>query len=1060
MISNFYTTLGVDQSATTDVIKKAYRKLALRYHPDKNRNDPKAAEKFTEIQLASEILMDATKRRKHDADLKYLAGLKAFNMTTETRTHKTTTTKTNSMYTQSNQNTGYYSSPQSWEDIYEGRSAKMDSFLKKHMGKTSRDQSTDWRGKKMNEPQGRQNQHTQQNAQTQNKQQQGSQHWNSSQQNGQNKHKTQQNQQNAQSEYKQPNTQSQQYQNQSPQSQRYQKRRDQQNQQEQSQQNRQNQQRQNPEENNIPQNWNGDKSESQAGPTNTTASKPKPQYSHAYNANKKTNNNIPGSSSNMFTTQKFPSPHQQSQKQNGEKPKDQHHGEFLKNNSFSSPLKTFGFNTRGNVGDHTQVDEEEDVIIIEEKEHTNDFRTEGTNSKKSQFSAGLKHSKNNFSKLPTKKKKDIFSAPNEGSRLTPNYDYNADQTQEDIIDLSDHINSTSNTPRRDTQNSGINGSAKTSQENGIFKKGSHHQNFGIHSQDKSSIDNANHRDSKNLYNLKTNSRKFATRDSTKHLDMNGDLPFVNIDGEETGSFSDNDNNYLDSDDDVTVMNNSRDPPPINIDINSTIDPLPKPAPSTPKPKPNIAARSKRLRVVSNGTNPISETPVESPRATKKSEVTTPAGSGGGEKRRKIDTSQNNYQQKHVNLEDSRIQLKPGWNSPSGRESGVNKEQPNCPKNNQRSPIRSGNPSVRIHSKTGEDQATGDELFDNQNCANTNELNRRSPLQKTRKNNRQETSSPGTPFALQNKAAGNNRSSRSKIPNQKTSNFKSLGNSHKSINDGYFNPGLPGRSSALAFSTATSNDLPSNTSPFDLNVINNTPPFTETSGKFTMNGISESIRSEFSGEVEIENIKVLKRREQNFQMFRRYLSTVLCETQNFDLPEVPAYKDLKFTHINETVIPVLPKHITQKPYNQLFNSTVLIHPETYDHMDYKCKKRMPTEIHIIKPAGGVQILNVTWSKHPEDFFYIETDELIQYVEDTKRYIEEWRLFSNQVQESLSQSSMFLTSQLNDDTIADKFTIQKIKDSVHIDMQNADIWRSALTAHFDFLGKYQKLLGIFS
>lgn len=74
--------------------------------------------------------MDATKRRKHDADLKYLAGLKAFNMTTETRTHKTTTTKTNSMYTQSNQNTGYYSSPQSWEDIYEGRSAKMDSFLK------------------------------------------------------------------------------------------------------------------------------------------------------------------------------------------------------------------------------------------------------------------------------------------------------------------------------------------------------------------------------------------------------------------------------------------------------------------------------------------------------------------------------------------------------------------------------------------------------------------------------------------------------------------------------------------------------------------------------------------------------------------------------------------------------------------------------------------------------------------------------------------------------------------------------------------------------------------
>lgn len=1050
MISNFYTTLGVDQSATTDVIKKAYRKLALRYHPDKNRSDPKAAEKFTEIQLASEILLDATKRRKHDADLNYLAGLKAFNMPTETRTHKTTTTKTNPMYTQSNQHAGYYSHPQSWEDIYEGRSAKMDSFLKKHMGKTSRDQSTDWRGKKMNEPQGRQNQHTQQNAQTPNKQQ-GSQNWNTPQQNGQNKNKTQ-NQQNAQSEYKQPNTQSQQYQNQSPQSQRYQKRRDQQNQ--------QNQQRQNPEDSNIPQNWKGDKSESQAGYTNTkNASKPKSQYSHAYNANMKTNNNIPGSSSSMFTTQNISSPHQQPQKQNGEKPKDQHNGDFSKNNSFFSPLNTFGFNTRENVGDHTQVDDEEDVIIIEEKNYKNDLRAEGTNSKKSQFATGLKNSKNKFSKLPTTKKKDIFSALNDGSRETPNYDYNPDQTQEDIIDISDHINSTRNTPRHDAKNSGTNGSAKISRENGIFNKGGHHQDSGLHSQDKSSIDNANHRDSKNLYNLKTNSRKFATRDSPKHPDMDGDLSFVIIDGEETGSFSENDNNYLDSDDDVTVMNNSRDPPPINIDINSTIDPLPKPAPSTPKPKSNVAARSKRLRVVSNGTNPISEIPVESPRATKKSEVTTPAGSGGGEKRRKIDTIHNNYQPKHVNLGDSKIQLGPGWNSPNGHESGSNKEQINGPKNNQRSPIRSGNPSVRIHSKTGEDQATGDEKFGNQNHVNTNEHNRKSPLQKTRKINGQETSSPGTPFALQNKAAVNNRSSRSKISNQKTSNFKSLGNSHKGINDGYFNPVLQGKSSASAFSTATSNGSP-NTSPFNLNVINNTPPFTETSGKFTMNGISESIRSEFSGEVEIENIKALKRREQNFQMFRRYLSTVLCETQNFDIPEVPVYKDLKFTHINETVIPVLPKHIVQKPYNNLFNSTVLIHPETYDHLDYNSNKKMPTEIHIIKPAGGVQILNVTWSKHPEDFFYIETDELIQYVEDTKRYIEEWRLFSNQVQESLSQSSMFLTSQLNDDTIADKFTIQKIKDNVHIDIQNADIWRSALTAHFDFLGKYQKLLGIFS
>ena len=63
---DYYAVLEIDRNATAEEIKRAFRKAAVKYHPDKNRNNPEAEAKFKQINEAYQVLSDANKSALYD----------------------------------------------------------------------------------------------------------------------------------------------------------------------------------------------------------------------------------------------------------------------------------------------------------------------------------------------------------------------------------------------------------------------------------------------------------------------------------------------------------------------------------------------------------------------------------------------------------------------------------------------------------------------------------------------------------------------------------------------------------------------------------------------------------------------------------------------------------------------------------------------------------------------------------------------------------------------------------------------------------------------------------
>ena len=88
-MKNHYQTLGIERTSSQDEIKQAYRKLALKFHPDKNDGDKFFEERFRQIQEAYEVLSDLYEKGKYDSDFdRFFVGRQSYENTYPNQTYQ------------------------------------------------------------------------------------------------------------------------------------------------------------------------------------------------------------------------------------------------------------------------------------------------------------------------------------------------------------------------------------------------------------------------------------------------------------------------------------------------------------------------------------------------------------------------------------------------------------------------------------------------------------------------------------------------------------------------------------------------------------------------------------------------------------------------------------------------------------------------------------------------------------------------------------------------------------------------------------------------------------
>lgn len=130
-MEDLYKVLGVQKNSTQDEIKKAYRNLAFKYHPDRNQGSTEAEEKLKEINAAYSVLGDADKRRQYDAN-----GFDA-----NSNFYQNSTYNQNGYYDPFS-GFGFYGSQSRSNQNYKYDTSGFDEFFKGFYSNSSRDYST------------------------------------------------------------------------------------------------------------------------------------------------------------------------------------------------------------------------------------------------------------------------------------------------------------------------------------------------------------------------------------------------------------------------------------------------------------------------------------------------------------------------------------------------------------------------------------------------------------------------------------------------------------------------------------------------------------------------------------------------------------------------------------------------------------------------------------------------------------------------------------------------------------------------------------------------------